>query len=288
MAQLYAACRIGGQLVAKFVQLTNQVQGQLDGVFEAQEAAFLDNIVNEIDFTGDWKPDEDELLVLSGLPESQLLLDASNQNAIALPVLDVGNFQAENVRALFTAVDNGPQRRLLVQNFGPQQLFAGRFALLHDGNVFRRITEPAFSLGTQLVATINSAGDIRFKSYPMLRRVLDVTPFFRAATDPELQGFCAHVSFVVADIHSFVDNADEGVRKHVLAVIKANVLAQYDVPTIAAQAAIGFPLGVDNGRIVMPMNRKGAKALLSFLLNKVYQGPLSQQLFITNSNRPLV
>ena len=289
MAQLYAACRITNQLQVKHVQLTNQVQGQLDGIFLAQEAAFLQGIVNEVAFTGDWKPDDDELLVLQGLPEIQLLLDAANQNAIALPVLDVGNFQAENVRALFTAVGVGPQRRLLLQLFGPQQLLAGRLALIFEGNVFREITEPAFSLATQLLGTINAAGEIRFKSYPMLRRVLDITSIFRAATDPELHGFCAHASLVVTDAPAFVANADEGIRKHVMAVTKANVLGQFNVPTIEAQAAaIGFPLVVRNGRLEVPIDRRGAKALLSFLLNKVYQGPLGHQLFITNSNRPLV
>jgi hypothetical protein len=276
VVQLYAVCRQNGQLAVKHVQLTNQVQLQLDEIFQAQETDFLAGVTDEIDFTGDWKPDEDELLVIRGLPECQILLDASNQNAIALPVLDVGNFEAEK------------RRRLLVQNFGPQQLFSGRFALLHDGNVFRRITEPAFSLGTQLVAVIDEGGEIRFRSYAMLRRILDITPVFRQATDGELQNFCVHPSLGIPDTAAFINNADEVIRKHVLAVTKADVLGQFDVAAIQAQAmAIHFLLGVTNGRIDMPMDRKGTKALLSFLLNKVYQGPLGQQLFITNSNRPL-
>jgi hypothetical protein len=288
VAQLYAACRQNGPLVVRSVPLTNQLQGELDGIFQAQEAAFLAGIASEIAFTGDWRPNDDELLVIAGLPEAQTLLDAANQNAVALPVLDVGNFETEGVKGLFTAVGHGPNMRLLLQNFGPQQLLRTKNTFLHDGNVFRRLVEPAFSLGTQLVATIDASGRIKFKTYPMLRRFLDITPVFRQATDAELNTFCAHASLAVADVGAFVASADEGIRKHVLAIAKADVFNQHPVADIATQAAaIGFPLAVNAGRIEMPPDRKRTKSLLSFLLNKVYLGPIDQTLFITNSNRPL-
>jgi hypothetical protein len=228
------------------------------------------------------------LLVINGLPEAQILLDASNQNAVALPPLDVANFVGEGIKALFTAVGNGANKRLLLQNFGPQQMLSSQLAFLHDGNVFRRLTEPAFSLGTQLVATINSVGDVRFKSYSMLRRILDITPVFRQATDIDLTSFCGHASLVVADTPGFIASADEGVRKLVYMVNKVNVLGNHSVADIQNMAAaIGFQITVANGQIEVPADRRGIKSLCSFLLNKVYRGPIDQQLFITNSNRPL-
>ena len=199
MAQLYAACRTNGVLNVRHVQLSNPLQGQLDGLFQAQEASFLAGVGEEIDFDGGWKPDDDELLVINGLPDAQTLLAAANQNALALPVLDVQNFANENVKGLFTALGNGQGKRLLIQNFSPQQLLSTHFTLLHDGNVFRRLEQPAFALGVHLVAIVSAAGAIRFKSYPMLRRILDITPVFREATDTELGAFCAHASLAFAD-----------------------------------------------------------------------------------------
>ena len=289
MAQLYAACRSNSGMVVRHIQLTNQLQGQLDGIFQEQEVHFMEGIDNEIDFNGDWKPDDDELLVIRSLPEAQILMDAADQNAIALPVLDVANFQAQQVKALYGAAGIGPNRRLLVQSFGPQQLLSNRFSLLHDGNVFRRLTEPAFSLGTQLVATINSTGDVRFKSFQMLRRIFDITPVFRQATDGELSAFCVHSSLAVADVGAFIADADEGIRKQVHAISKVDVFGNHSVADIGVQAAaIGFPIAINAGKIEIPLDRKGTKALFSFLLNKVYLGPIDQKLFITNSNRPLV
>lgn len=288
MAQLYAACRAEGELTVRHVQLANQLQGQLGGMFEAQEIAFLGGIDEEIAFTGDWKPDDNQLLVINNLPETATLFAAANQNAVALPVLDVHNFANENVKGLFTAVGAGQNRRLLVQNFGPQQLLSTQFTFLHDGNVFRRLVEPAFSLGMQLVATISTAGAIRFKSYAMLRRILDITPVFREATDAELAVFCAHARLRFDDAQGFVASADEGMRKLVHSIAKSNLLATHTVAQIRTSAnSVGFPINVAGGRVVVPDDKKSAKELFSFLLNRVYRGPINHQLLITNSVRPL-
>lgn len=288
MVQLYAVCRPGINLEVKHIQLTNDLQGELDGIFQAQEASFLANIDNEIDFTGDWTPDNDELLVINNLPETQILVTAVNQNALALPALDVANFAGENIKALFTSAGTGTNRRFLVQYFSPQQLLSRSISALYNGDVFRRLTEPAFSLGIQLVAIINNAGVIKFKSYSILRRIFDVGPIFREATDIEMNIFCGHASISVEDTATFVADADEGIRKLVHAVQKVDVLGNHTVDEIQLKAdTIGFQLGVVDNAISVPADRKSAKELFSFLLNKVYLGPIDEQLFITNSNRPL-
>jgi len=284
---LYAICRQPA-LTIKPVAMAQQILAQLEAIF--QEMQFLDGITAEIDFTGDWKPDPDELLVLRNLPDAAALLNSAQQNALALVPLNAAQFATEGVVGLFMTIGVAPAQRILIQNFGPQQLMAGpgKFSLLYDGNVFRKITEPAFSIANNLVATLNAAGELRFKSYAMIRRILDVTPVFRAATDAELATFCTHNSLSIADTAAFIAGADEVMRKQVLAISKSGVLAAYNVNQLLQQAqAIGFPLNVQAGKIELPQDRKSAKSVLSFLLNKVYLGPIDQQLFITNSNRLL-
>lgn len=288
MAQLYAACRLAGGLVVRHVQMNSQIQGELDGIFLAQDAAFADGVNTEIDFTGDWKPDADEILVTRGLPEAQALFAEASQNAIALTPLDVNNFQNEGIKALFTALGTGSHKRLLIQSFGPQQILSSKLSFLHDGNVFRKLSEPAFTLGTQLLATVDSAGDVRFKSFAMLRRVFDLGNFYRLATDTELTAFCSHLSLAISDMPAFIAGADEGIRKAVHSIAKNDVLGNHPVADIVQKAAaINFSLNMNGGRIEVPSDRKGAKAFFSFLLNKVYRGPIDNQLLITNSNRPL-
>ncbi len=288
MAQLYAVCRQAAGLIVKVVPLAAPLAAAIEPYFLAQEADFLQGIQAEIDFTGDWTPDTDEVLILRGLAETQTLLQASNVNAIALPQIDVAQFQNEGIKALFVPVGGPNQRRLLLQGFQAQQFLTGKFAMLFDNNVFRRVTEPTFALDRTLVGIVDPAGDLRFKSYSLTRRIFDLGLVFRAATDAEVVAFAAHASLDVPDAAAFLADADEGTRKSIHALTATDVLGTYNVAAIELQAqAIGFQLHVAAGRIQMPATRRDKKAFFGFLLNKVYRGAIDQRLFITNSNRPL-
>ena len=288
MAQLYAACRQGGALAVKVVPLIAALEAAIEPYFTTQEVVFMDGVQDEVDFTGAWNPDPDEVLVLRGLAETQVLLNAVNLNAVALPQIDVAHFQNQHVKALFTAVGPVGNRRLLLQGFQAQQFLTTKFAVLFDNNVFRRVTEPSFSLDRKLVGIVDSQGDVRFKSYHLIRRIFELGMVFRSATDAEINAFAAHPSLNVADAAAFQADADEGIRKSVHALTAANVLGTHNVAVIDNQAqAIGFPLTVTGGRIEVPATRREKKALLGFLLSKVYRGALDPRLFITNSHRPL-
>ena len=61
MANLFALCRPQNHLIVKRVKITQPVQAKIEGVFQAQAAAFLDGVTEEVEFGGDWKPDSDEI-----------------------------------------------------------------------------------------------------------------------------------------------------------------------------------------------------------------------------------
>lgn len=67
MSNLLAVCRLNDALQIRHVQLTNDLLEQINGIFAIQEADFLAGIDAEIDFNGDWKPDNNELLVIRDL-----------------------------------------------------------------------------------------------------------------------------------------------------------------------------------------------------------------------------
>lgn len=289
MAQLYAACRQGTTLSVKNVRVTNPVETQLTSIFRSQESNFSNGINSEIDFTGDWTPEPDELLIIRANNEAKILWDAVAQNAVSLQDVDPNNFEAEGIKALFTTTGTGSNKKLLIQTFSPQQFLSKKFTLLFKSGVFQEITEPAFSLENSIVATVDAALDIRFKSFHFLRRIFDLSQFFRQATDAELSTFSTHTSLDIVDKAAFVSGADETIRKAVHSISKSNVLGTHSVADISNQAAaIGFSVAVSGGKITVPSDRKGAKALFGFLQDKVYRGSINRQLFITNSHRPLV
>jgi hypothetical protein len=288
VSELYAICRIGNIPLVKRVLLNNGIKQQVTNIFLAQESSFLSGINAEISFDGSWKPDPDEILVAANVPDVQIFQTAIAHNPVSLPAIDANNFESENIRALAVVVGTRNNRRALLQSFGPQLVLSRKISFVLQGGVFNRLTEPGFSLDDGLVGMVTHAGALKFKSYFLIRRVFDLAHTYREATHVELVSFCDHDSISIADPTFFIDDADEGIRKLVHAVIETGVLDDNTVGVIRRRASsIGFAIQVRSGQIVFPNDRKSKKALLSFLLNKVYQGPLSQQLLITNSNRPL-
>jgi len=268
---LFAACASDGGIVAKRVQLTNDVQAQVIGLFAEQEVQFRNGVVEEIPFNGTWKPDDNELLTIPVPADTQVLVEAIERDPLALPVIQTGAFSDEGIKALFTGVAGDGETKVFVQRFTAQQLLERRFSLLGDGNTFRRLTEPAFALDTALMCIIEG-GHLKFKSQQKLRTLVNMVDIYRAATEPEVRQFAALTN--------------QTSRKLIAAIASAGTLDEYDVVQIqAAAAATDLDIVVDNDRIVMPIEHREIKALLQFLDESRYSGPLSGQAYVTNSRR---
>jgi hypothetical protein len=286
MSNLYALCRVGGDLAVKRVSVTQDVQQKIESQFQAQESAFLDGIDEEVGFGGDWKPDADEILVMDAPAEIGVITQALDGNPLALPVVDATNFMGEKIKALFTAVGAGKQRRILIQRFTAQQILARRFSLFLDGDTFKELTAPAFTFDNFIVAIVEG-GKLKFKNFLMVKRIFELDQLYEEASDQQIEAFCAHESLKVDDIAAFKHEANESIRKLVHAITKTNILDNYPVADIVTKAkSLGLTVETDDDQIVMPSQRKDIKDLLRFLDDGIYEALLSSKRYITNSKRP--
>lgn len=284
---LFAACRINGNLIAKWVRLDVTVQHAVEAIFDAQEAEFRDGVATEIPFDGNWTPDEDEFLTIDIPAEAAIFQTTIRRNVLSVPEINTAAFADEGIKALFTGVTVNRQTKVLVQRFTSQQVLGRKFALLQQGNAFRRLTDCAFTLDTGL-ACIIEGGKIKFKSQQKLRSIIDLIDIYRAATDQEVQAFAGHASLAVWNIPAFVAVTNQTSRKLIHAVASNGTLDTY-TPTaiqVAAQTT-GLTVNLQNGRIVMPTDHGEIKAFLQFLNESRYSGPLSGHPFVTNSQRPV-
>jgi hypothetical protein len=99
---LFAACRVDGELIAKRIRLDNAVQQAVEAVFSNQEAEFRHGVTSEVDFDGSWKPDEDEVLTIDIPQEGALFADTVTANPVSIREIDTAHFDAEGIKALFT------------------------------------------------------------------------------------------------------------------------------------------------------------------------------------------
>lgn len=284
---LFAACRVNGDLIAKRVILDNTVQRQVETLFATQEADFRRGVLTEVAFDGSWSPDEDEVLTIDIPVEARIFEATVNANVVSVPPIIASSLDSEGIKAIFTGSTINGSTKILVQRFTAQQILERKFALLQNGNAFRRLSESAFSLDTSLTCVIEG-GKIKFKSQHKLRSIISMLDIYRAATDQEVQAFAAHTALQVANVQSFLDTTNQTTRKLIHAATSSGVLNAYTPTAIQAAAnGTGLLVNVQNGKIVMPSDHASIKALLQFLNEARYIGPLSQQAFVTNSHRPV-
>ena len=169
------------------------VQQAVTAIFAQQEAEFLQGVIDEVAFDGRWKPDDDELLTLNVPAEAHIFEAAYNANAVAVPDINAAAFANEGIRALFVGETVNGATKVLVQRFTAQQVLQRRFALMQDGNTFRHLTEPVFTLDNSLTCIIDN-GILKFKSQAKLRSIIDMVDLYRAATDQETHAFAGHNS----------------------------------------------------------------------------------------------
>lgn len=289
MTNLFALCRPpSGPVTVKRVEISQPVQNTIGGLFQQQATDFLDGIDEEVPFGGDYKPDTDEILVLDA-PNEIARMQAAVANPIGLETIGAANFVSEYIKGLFICLGDGDgERRILIQAFTAQQFLGrDRIALIFDGNVFRQVTEPSFALDHKLVALAEN-GRLKFKSFHFLKRIFPLEDVYREATDQQIDAFCGHASLLVEDLGAVKESSNQTIRRLIHAVQTANVLDQSPVADIQVKAqALGLPLTIDNGRLVLPTERQRLKEFLKFLDDSIYEGPLSAQRLVANSKRPL-
>jgi hypothetical protein len=263
------------------------LQNPVTQIFADQEAAFRANRPNEVAFDGDWNPDDDEILVLDTTADANAMVAAASGNVLALPSINAGNFDAENIKALFIGINTGAGLRLLVQRFTAAQVLSRKFAVIANNNQFNQITDPAFNLATSLTCIIEG-GQIKFESYHKLRAVFDVVEFFAAATDEDIDDFAGHASISIADIPALKALVTQTERKLIHKLASSGVLDAHTPLEIQTRAlATGLVVNLANGQIVFPDDKQEIRRLLRFLDDSLYEAPLSGLRYVTNSKRAI-
>lgn len=262
---LFAACRPDGTLQAKRVRLHPQVQGQVVEIFDQQERRFRDGCPNEVPFDGRWQPDEDELLTIPLPDEARIFVDTLAANALSIDHLNTSAFASEGIKALFSGQPRNGGTTILVQPFTAQQLLEHKFAFFQQQDAFQRLTEPAFTMASDLACIIED-GLIKFKSQQKLRAIINLIEIYRAATDSEVEAFASHPNLHVGNVETFVAKTNQTSRKLIHAVIKDGILDNYQ-PTFIQQTAqvTGLNVALQAGKVSRCLKiRRASRRCYSF------------------------
>ncbi|HIF9499394.1 TPA: Kiwa anti-phage protein KwaB-like domain-containing protein [Photobacterium damselae] len=280
-----------GNAQVKRIRVQGSLQNELVDLFSEQFNSFNHNVDTEVLFNGDWKPDVNELLVLTDVAEAQIMVDAINANASSFDDLQLSNFGSEPIKAVFTGFVQNNVTTVLVQKFSSRQALSLNqipIIKMQTGNTFVKATEDIFTLDNKLVAVI-VGNCTKFKSFHNARMVFNLVDFYQEATNTDLNEICQHPSLDVENIADFVAEADSQVRKMVHTIFSTALLDSYSVTDIqiAAQGFPNVPIMINQGKLVLPSNKRELKEVLHFLLEDIYKGPLSGSNYLTNSKREI-
>jgi Domain of unknown function (DUF4868) len=288
MSSLYALCRTADDapLRTRRISITNEVQGEVTGLFEAQAIQFLEGVTDEVAFGSDWRLDPEEIFSTDLPPDAAGVLASLTGNPMALQQVNSQQFAAEGIRALATVNGAGPNARVFIQRFTAQQMLQRRYTFMLDGNTFNRMTAPAFTLENNLVAILED-GKLKFKSFPNVKRIFSLTHIYQEATDQQIDDFCAHQSLAVSNIAAFKVQADQTSRKLIHAITQSGILDTNIAEIVAKANLMGLVLNAADGKIQMPQDKKTMKLVLRFLDDGIYKAPLTDRTYMTNSKRQL-
>lgn len=230
----------------------------------------------EIEFNGNYKIDEDEVLyVKMELPAGFKDIPT---NPIQIPELDI---KKDRIKALIW-YENGVY---YFQNFDDRKMLRHRNVLFFNNQTFDKLTSDAFIVENKVNAVYKD-DRYYFQSYSNANKIFSLSDYYEAATNQGLIIFGEHENVSISDPEWFLE-VNTVIRKHVSLLQKSAVLDDADTKKIKKSAKkfnVEVELDVD-GKIVFPRNHKSCKEILLFLNEHYYEGPITKRHFRTNSTR---
>lgn len=279
------------------IPLTDQLSTELTTLFSDQEDEFL-NGHEEVDFTGSYNVDQGEIFAIDEYPLPEAVPTALS-NPLTCNMLNLKQ-ESCRIRALFSGVWTEEERKVSFQLFDTGKLLSNRFVLfgapIHANDTYKKLEDPGLVLQQRLTAQFKD-GKLYFKSYHNTRRFLDLNNYYREATDVDLEAFTDVDLFVFEDEAAFKEGADSIIRKKVALLQQNNVLEDLSVPDIqnvATDFNTDLPddrqisINIDeDGKLIIPSDKKELKKLIRFLDEDYVTAPLTQRKCLTNSKQYL-
>lgn len=282
---LFALCKNSNDYVVRHIPLNSSTQTAVFDIFNAQKDVFLRN-KEEVAFSGDWKPDDDEILTVSAPKDAQVIINTySNKSLILQPILNLSEFDTFPIRALFGSNDKG--NTILVQKFNQSQYLARKFSLFMDNNAYSKLDTPTISLDSKLLCVISN-GIVKFNNFSNMRCVFDMKEYYKEATDEDIDLFSKHSRICIDDVENLKNIANQNIRKRIHNLLKSNVLDDFSATDILNKAKEhGFEnlITVQDNKVSLPNDAKEIIKILCFLDEKLYKGVFSELVIMANSTK---
>ena len=280
----------GKNTVIKRVVQDSSTQAQINNCF-SRAAAMLLNNRSPVEFDGKYNPQEDaqEYLRIQGYSLSEEIKN-SLINPLGLEIYQPENETLPKIRALFVgeySKQNGEDHfTVAFQRFkNDQYITKTKLNLFFSIDTFRKVDDLGISV-SPLVDCVYQEDSLCFTSYHFAKQILDLSAYYREATNEEVSSFISNSLITVENGEKFVALSNSWERKKIASINDSGILKKYTALQIKnAAKREGVDIIVRDKHIVLPEDNKMRKIVLGFLDEEVYSGAFSKTLFQTNSKK---
>lgn len=272
------------------LDLTPAAAAEARELFLHGAESFERGIEEVVDFDPGYKLHDDECFEIENFPLNTDLIGFCRQpiSADRVSASDFGDLKINGI-AGYDFSDGG--QRLYFQNFDSRRVLlpGKRFALLQtaDASTFKQLTKPIVLLDANITAVWDD-GDLKFRSFHMAKQLFDLSAYFTEATDEQIGTFVSHSRLKCADAAKFIGACNTWSRTKIALILRGGILDHATGDTIrGAATAVDYAVEMDGDQIVLPEDRSKMRALLQFLDEDLYMGPISQRKLLSSGKRQL-
>ena len=289
--QLAAISKENDQFALLQIRVNKKLHNDLANKWKLQYDSFIDQI-EKIDYQPDYKLEQHERFYIQGYELPDWLATENYSSISDLQAVSDNELQMSRIKGVAAFVRNDSNDNLILfQRFYPSQVIRSNNNLFLDSGTFRRIDSSGLRLGGKLSAVYRSAEQkLLFQSYHNVNTFLPLSEYFRPASEADIRRILDHDLFLPEDLEASVMDFvnQQWFRTRFALLERSGILddcTAINVELRAEACKIPIELSDDKEKIIFPSDKQEAKKLLQFLNQDVFRGPVTDELFETNSKK---
>jgi Domain of unknown function (DUF4868) len=273
----------------KKIGLSSQLNQEVHRFLKIAFSHFLESYDEIIPFDARYKPEEREVLSIDEFIPMPDIVNAI-RNPSAISDFEVQEAALYGIKSIFAGFYDSEQNLTVVfQAFDKRKILSNKnYSFTFNNNQYAKVIGSGITLDPTISATLCD-GLLIFKSFSQMKRIFDMTEFYREATDRDLKQFATHSKVKIDSVQNFLDLSDSWVRRKISLITDSDILNKKGASTLKNKAKkFGIDIQVSKGKVVFPNSKKELKELLRFLDEDYYQSPITSNSWVANSKRSAV
>lgn len=265
----------------KLINISGNIQNELASLTNnAKEYLQKEKIL----FEGQYKPEDDQILEIQNF---SLPFDVDFDNPLNLEKVEVTDID------LIKGIIINDKNTIGIQSFDRRKIIEpNRLNIIFRGNTFSKLEDKGITIDDKLdVVFSKQSNSLLFYSYHNASKVLELSEYYREATDQEINSFFAPKIF--SDIPEKLDEIiDTRIKKKIFLIKKNKIMEKLKDGNIFKEVTkYSKTLGLENyfdsmtKKIKIPDDKNEFKKIISFLNEDLYKSPISEIIYETNSKR---